>query len=213
VSQTYIAYLQQLTTTMRVLPLAISAVLALSKGISGHAAFSFSSPRTTAKRTFGASNQNQKNTLRQRTIWRNSPTSVEPVETEAVVFPEKNKQEFVNDGPLAWMNRYLDMFGIREGKAVAYGAPVDVDESKRPTPEVAQQLRQDAAKLFQNIGMDERERRATAGNIFAAVTVVYAIWASLLADQGNFEGHVLRFMSVIPLFFTVGYKLSAETGL
>jgi hypothetical protein len=199
---------------MRVLPLAISAVLALSRVISGHAAFSYGSRTTSAKPTFRASNKNQKNTFRQRTIWRNSPTSVEPVVTEAAVSPEKNKQEFVNDGPLAWMKRYLDMFGVREGKAIAYGPiPVDVDESKRPTPEVAQQLRQDAAKLFQNIGMDERERRAFAGNIFAAVTAAYAIWASLLADQGNVEGHVLRFLSVIPLFFTVGYKLSAETGL
>jgi hypothetical protein len=46
-----------------------------------------------------------------------------------------------------------------------------------------------------------------------ALSAAYVGWASLIADDGGLSGHILRFLSVIPLFLAVGYKLSAETGL
>jgi hypothetical protein len=127
---------------------------------------------------------------------------------------ELNESEFINNGPLAWMNTYLDLFGVREGKSMFYGPiPIDVDDSKRVSEEEAAALRKNAAKNLENIGNDERQRRTFAGNIFAAVTAAYVVWAALVADNGAIEGHLLRFLSILPLFFTVGYKLSAETGL
>jgi hypothetical protein len=133
---------------------------------------------------------------------------------EDTILETRQPSEFVNDGPMAWMNPYLDLFGVKEGKSIAFGPiPIDIDESKRPSPAIAAELRKEAAKIFQNIGMDERERRAKAGDIFAIATVAFTVWAALFADNGQLAGHVLRFLSVIPLFLTVGYKLSAETGL
>jgi hypothetical protein len=128
--------------------------------------------------------------------------------------PELPGQGFENDGPLAWLQMYLDMFGLKEGKSIAYGPiPVNIDESKRPSSDVAEKMRKDSAKNLQNIGMDERQRRDNAANVMAVVAVVYATWATLFADQGDFGGHVLRFLTVIPLFLAYGYKLSAQTGL
>lgn len=124
------------------------------------------------------------------------------------------KEAFVNDGPLAWMTTYLDKFGLKEGKSVFLGAlSVDVDESKRKPEEEASALRQKSAEDLTNIGMDERDRRDKAGNVMWAVSAAYVAWASLIADDGGLSGHFLRFLSVIPLFLAVGYKLSAETGL
>jgi hypothetical protein len=123
-------------------------------------------------------------------------------------------QGFENDGPLAWLQMYLDMFGLKEGKSIAYGPiPVTIDESKRPSSDVAEKMRNDAAENLQNIGMDERQRRDNAANVMAVVAVVYATWSALFADHGGVGGHVLRFLTVIPLFLAYGYKLSAQTGL
>jgi hypothetical protein len=123
-------------------------------------------------------------------------------------------QGFENDGPLAWLQMYLEMFGLKEGKSIAYGPiPVNIDESKRPSSDVAKKMRNDAADNLQNIGMDERQRRDNAANVMAVVTAVYATWVALFADHGGFDGHVLRFLTVIPLFLAYGYKLSAQTGL
>lgn len=128
--------------------------------------------------------------------------------------PDLPGQGFENKGPLAWMQMYLDMFGVKEGKSIAYGPiPVNIDESKRPSSDVAEKLRNDATENLQNIGMNERQRRDNAANVMAVVTVVYATWSALFADHGEFGGHVLRFLTVIPLFFAYGYKLSAQTGL
>jgi hypothetical protein len=123
-------------------------------------------------------------------------------------------QGFENDGPLAWLQMYLDMFGLKEGKSIAYGPiPVNIDESKRPSSEIAEKMRSEAAMNLQNIGVDERQRRDNAANFMAVFTAVYATWSALFADHGGFDGHVLRFLTVIPLFFAYGYKLSAQTGL
>jgi len=135
------------------------------------------------------------------------------VEPNDDTFP-KIPQEFVNDGPLAWMAYYFDLFGVREGKSIAYGPiPVDIDKSKTTSEEIASALRSEAASNLQNISKEERTRRANASTYTAALTIAYAIWSAVFADEGDLGGHFLRFLTVIPLFFTVGYKLSAETGL
>ena len=122
--------------------------------------------------------------------------------------------DFKNDGPFAFMTEALDMIGVKEGKAIIYGPiAIDVDESKRVTDEESFQLRKVAAENLQNINKDERERRANASKIAAVVTAVYASAATLLWDHGGFEGHFLRFLTVIPMFLAFGYSKSAETGL
>jgi hypothetical protein len=122
-------------------------------------------------------------------------------------------EEFVNDGPMAWMEPYLQRMGIEEGKAIAYGPiAVDVDEANRPPPQVAELLRNEAAQNLVNINVQERQRRDVAGTLAWYATVSYATWAAVLADDGGWGGHVLRFVTVIPLFLAVGYKRSAKTG-
>lgn len=127
---------------------------------------------------------------------------------------DTEKAAFVNSGPLAGMTTYLDLLGVKEGKSVFFGPiAIDVDDSKRNSEEEARALRQKAAQDLTNIGMDERDRRDRAGSVMWAVSAVYVVWASLIADDGGLSGHVLRFLSVIPLFLSVGYKASAKTGL
>lgn len=132
-------------------------------------------------------------------------------EGEAPVGPT---QEFVNSGPLAWMGTYLDGLGIEEGKAVYFGPiAVDVDESKRVSDSEASARREKAARELTNIGEEERRRRNQAGDVMAVLSAVYVAWATILGDDGGFSGHVLRMLSVFPVFLAVGYKLSAQSGL
>jgi hypothetical protein len=121
---------------------------------------------------------------------------------------------FVNDGPFSWMSFYLDFAGIREGKSIAFGPiPTDIDESKRPTEAEALKLREGAARNMQNIGQDERDRRGMVARAMGIVTFLYVVWASLVLDDGGSSGHFFRFLSIIPLFLAVGFKMSADTGL
>ncbi|KAG7362900.1 hypothetical protein IV203_026260 [Nitzschia inconspicua] len=124
---------------------------------------------------------------------------------------DQETTDFVNDGPMAWMKPYLDLFGMTEGNTLNYALP---SEAKiNTTDEQAAQLRKEAARTLTNIGREERQRRGQAANVFAILTAVYAVWAALVADNGGLEGHLVRFGTVLPLFFTFGYKLSEETGL
>lgn len=126
----------------------------------------------------------------------------------------RQQESFVNDGPLAWMSLYLDLAGVQEGKSIAFGPfPVNIDESKRQPDAIASKLREEAARNLQNIGMDERKRRAMAAKVMGVVTFVYVVWASLVLDDGGYIGHVLRLLSILPLFPAVGFQLSADTGL
>jgi hypothetical protein len=144
---------------------------------------------------------------------RMSPNEVAHDDASTTTTAEPQDEEFVNDGPMAWMEPYLQRMGIEEGKAIAYGPiAVDVDEASRPPPQVAELLRNEAARNLVNINAQERQRRDVAGTLAWYATVSYATWAALLADDGGVGGHVLRFLTVIPLFLAVGYKRSAQTG-
>jgi len=137
-------------------------------------------------------------------------------ETEVVGSENRTEpQGFVNKGPMAWMDPYLDLMGIEPGKKLNYGPlfPQSVDESDRVSTEEQEADRQRAARDLVNINQDERDRRAQASKLMAAVSVGYIFWASVIADDGGISGHLLRLASALPLFFAVGYKLSADTGL
>lgn len=127
---------------------------------------------------------------------------------------ETGQDEFVNDGPLAWLQPYLDMFGIEpdSGKQVFFG-PIAVNVDKPVDEATATKRRQQAAEDMVNIGPEERSRRDKAGNVMLSLASIYVVWASLFADDGGIGGHFLRFLSIFPIFLGVGYKLSAKFGL
>lgn len=128
---------------------------------------------------------------------------------------QQRTEEFVNKGPMAWMQQFLDIAGVVPGQTIAYGPFTTgaVKESDRKPPKEAARLREEATKNLQNIDMEERNRRKGASEIMTVLTVVYALWATFLGDQGDLTGHVLRFGTIFPLFLAVGYRLSADTGL
>jgi len=122
--------------------------------------------------------------------------------------------EFQNDGIFSWMGMYLDIMGLDEGKVPKYGflasAP-DVDT--KPTTSEAATDRQEAIDNMTNISTQERKRRGELGDVVTRITVAYAVIFSLFLDDGSFGGHLARFSIVLPIFFALAYKRSAETGL
>lgn len=125
-------------------------------------------------------------------------------------------EDFENNGPLAWMIPYLSALGLEPGtgKQVVFGPiAMDLPESQKTNEEQAATRRKQAAENLVNIGPEERERRAQAGSIMLAVSAVYVAWTALIGDDGGIAGHLLRFLSVFPIFLGLGYKISAETGL
>ena len=123
---------------------------------------------------------------------------------------------FNNDGPFAFMQPSLEIMGIAEGqgKAIVNGVfTAPIDESTAPPIEERLKLRDEAAKNLRNIGMTERERRNQIGTIATYVSAAYVVWASLIADEGGFGGHLLRFLAIVPIFAAAGYKTSAKEGL
>lgn len=194
---------------MRVAPFAVAACLVLCSTTHGVAGFSpphaFVAHRSSIQRN---KQRVSRLFLEFEKINLDEEASIEGNNADA------EQESFVNNGPLAWMQMYLDLFGVQEGKSVFFGPiPVEVDESQRLSTDDARQRRQQAAVDLTNINMDERQRRDKAGNVMWIASAVYIAWASLIADDGGFSGHVLRFCSVVPTFLAVGYKLSAKTGL
>ncbi len=128
--------------------------------------------------------------------------------------PTDESETFVNRSPMAWLNPYLDSLGLKEGKTITYGVfAKDIDQTIVISEAEALRLRKEAAGKLENIGMEERNRRDQAATIMWAVTFLYAVWASLFADDGGVAGHVLRFLVILPSFLALGYKRSAETGV
>ena len=131
--------------------------------------------------------------------------------TENLPDIKANKEMFDNDGLFSWMQSFF-LFH-EDGKSMKYFVPVDADSTSRKTPEQVAAQKREFSKDLMNIGMEERERRRNAGDIFTVVTAAYVCWAALVVDQGDLLGHILRFLSVLPLFFAVGLKESADRGL
>lgn len=122
-----------------------------------------------------------------------------------------NQEAFKNEGPFSFMTNFL--FLHEDGKSMAYAIPMDADPNQKASPEEVAQQKKDYSANLMNIGLEERDRRRNAGDLFTILTGVYIVWASLIADQGEFQGHVLRFLSFLPLFFASGFQLSADEGL
>ena len=124
----------------------------------------------------------------------------------------QTKGAFVNDGLFSWMTNFMTMY--EDGKSVPLGIPMtSSSESRKASPETIALQKKEYSDNLTNIGWEERERRRQAADIFAVVTAVYVLWASLIVDQGDLQGHLLRFMSFLPLFLAVGLKKSAQSGL
>ena len=119
---------------------------------------------------------------------------IETTTTTTTINTKKDeKQTFTNDGLFAWMQPYLDLFGFVEGNTVYYGPGVAVDESKFPSKEEQQRLREEAEENMMNIGLEERERRRQAGDIAYKVVFAYAILSSIFLDDGTISGNLARF--------------------
>lgn len=125
----------------------------------------------------------------------------------------KPKNKFRNDGLFSWMQPYLDLFGFTEGNTVYYGPGIKVDESKFPSQDEQERLREKAKEDMMNIGTEERERRRVGGDIATKVVIAYSLVSSIFLDDGSLGGHLARFAIVMPLFFAYGYTKSADTGL
>lgn len=124
--------------------------------------------------------------------------------------------EFDNQSLFAWLRMYLRAGGVvpDQGKTPFLGpVTVDVDPANKVSPKESQRLRAQAKVDLTNINMTERLRRAKASQVMTLVAILYILWATLIADDGGWTGHALRFASGVPLLFAYGYNQSAETGL
>ena len=124
----------------------------------------------------------------------------------------------VNDGPFAWMVPYLALFGFRNGKSLVGAIPTDpqaspdYDTLKLTQKEISERSAA-AERDLTNISPEERERRAEVAQVALKVCSAYAIFSSLILDNGNISGHFARFLVILPLFVYRGYDLSAKSGL
>lgn len=131
-----------------------------------------------------------------------------PVRTSAL-----HSSSYQNDGPFGFLQQFLEIGGLtKEGKSIYFGA-FTKDATNATPPEEAAQLRQTAAESLTNIGDEERARRDQAGDIMTVVSAIYILWATLIADDGGFSGHVVRMAAAMPIFLAYGYKESAKSGL
>ena len=90
---------------------------------------------------------------------------------------------------------------------MSYAAPLPVDPSTASSEDEAAALRRDAADKLMNIGLEERERRGEAGKIFYVLTSIYAVYASLVLDDGGVGGHIARLAVAL-----VSYLMIVMTG-
>lgn len=123
-----------------------------------------------------------------------------------------------NDGPFAWMTPYVDLFGYRPGKSLVGAIPTDIKASPdygtlKLTQEEISDRRVAAERDLTNISPEERQRRAEVAQVALKVCGVYAIFSSLILDDGGVGGHFARFAVILPLFAYRGYDLSAKSGL
>lgn len=128
--------------------------------------------------------------------------------------PAQAKQEdavFVNDGPFSFMEPYLDTIGFKQGRQIVGAIPQEANVFM--TDEEAERRRLQAEMEMVNISMEERQRRKDIGKVAAYVSALYIGWATLIGDQGDLFGHLLRFASCIPLFFAWGFYVSGKQGL
>ena len=120
-----------------------------------------------------------------------------------------SSKPFVNNGPFDFLVDFLEVGGIEEGKKITWGViPQDIEEEI--SDDEALLRRRIAAANLTNIDDEERARRAAVGDLLFKVSIVYASYLAIIADDGGIGGHFLRF-TLFPLFsLAYGYKKSAE---
>mmetsp|Transcript_12604 Transcript_12604/g.19533 ORF Transcript_12604/g.19533 Transcript_12604/m.19533 type:complete len:239 (-) Transcript_12604:39-755(-) len=142
-----------------------------------------------------------------------SPQSVE----DLIPFNGKTYKftNMVNDGPFSWMVPYLNIIGFQEGKTLVNAIPTIPTQAGNISEEEAVELRRKAAEDFTNIGEEERQRRGDSATIAYYVTALYAAYSALVLDDGygDLDGHLYKFLAVLPLFFARGLQLSSQQGL
>jgi len=122
----------------------------------------------------------------------------------------------VNDGPFSWMVPYLSLIGFKEGNTLVNAIPTKTSSSGDTVidKETLDALRIKAAEEFTNISPEERQRRNDSGTIAYYITALYAAYSAIILDDGfGLEGHLYKFLVVLPLFMARGLKLSAQYGL
>ncbi len=122
-------------------------------------------------------------------------------------------KEFENDGLFFFMQPFLSVIGFREGRSTFYGPTIEVKASDYPSDEEQAARREEAKATMTNINQDERDRRRYGGGIAYKIAIAYALVSSLFLDDGSLSGSLARFGIVLPLFFGVGYTMSADKGL
>mmetsp|Transcript_19869 Transcript_19869/g.39617 ORF Transcript_19869/g.39617 Transcript_19869/m.39617 type:complete len:204 (-) Transcript_19869:569-1180(-) len=120
-----------------------------------------------------------------------------------------------NDGAFSWMVPYLRLFGYVEGNTVVGGVPQKIeDDGSVGNEEERDALRAAASRDLRNIGDEERARRADVAALAYPVAGLLCALSSLLLDEGDLLGHLLRFLLVFPpLAVARSLQLSAERGL
>jgi hypothetical protein len=132
-------------------------------------------------------------------------------DTPQVIQQEEDKV-FVNDGVFSFMEPYLDVIGFKQGRQIVGAIPQETTNVFM-TEEEAQRRRLQAEMEMVNISMEERQRRKDIGKVAAYISALYISWATLIGDQGDIAGHLLRFASCMPLFFAWGFYVSGKQGL
>jgi len=122
---------------------------------------------------------------------------------------------FVNDGMLSGLQSFLKLFGFEEGKQMILAVPTPKKEGEAPlvSEDIAMERRKQAAIDLINIGPEERERRDKAGTICLYTSAIYAFLTAVILDQGDINGHIVRFTIILPFFFGYAFKQSAKFGL
>lgn len=125
----------------------------------------------------------------------------------------ENDTKFENDGSFSWMIPFLGIIGYTEGKSSVYAIPMANTNAFTLNEEEIVKRQKEAAENMNNISPEERERRAQAAEICRYGTIAYAIMVSMVLDQGDALGHLVRFGIVLPAFFSIGFQKSADLGL
>ena len=108
-------------------------------------------------------------------------------------------------GPF-WISQWKITCGSNPNRSPDY-------DTLKLTQEEISERRAAAERDLTNISPEERERRAEVAQVALKVCGGYAIFSSLVLDNGDIGGHFARFLVIFPLFVYRGYDLSAKSGL
>mmetsp|Transcript_22953 Transcript_22953/g.26177 ORF Transcript_22953/g.26177 Transcript_22953/m.26177 type:complete len:206 (+) Transcript_22953:168-785(+) len=117
-----------------------------------------------------------------------------------------------NDGQYSWLVPYTSLIGYKAGNTLVGGIPKEA--STKFSEEEKIELRRKAASELVNISDDERALRGKYSTYLYAAAASYAVYSSVILDDGGFGGHLIRFVGLFPLLVIGrGYQLSSQFGL